>query len=266
MKCYACTNEAEKQCGRCGRPYCEDHGEAFCGECLKPASALPSFSLYRGSLLALLIGTALAVWLIVRPPGESNESSPGVALPGALLGQESPTPVPSPMPTGAPAAPGATATPAEVQQYTVQAGDTLYGIAEANLPPGEDLADFMARIAELNDLGNPDEAVLRPGQVLRLSAPAPPLPSASPGQATPSPVTTGTPAARATPAPPATAAPTEVQAHIVQAGETLYGIAEAYLPPGENLGDFVARVAQYNGLGNPDEVILQPGQVIRLPP
>ena len=173
MKCYACTTETESQCGRCGRPYCEAHGEAFCGECLKPASALPSFSLYRGSLLALLVGTALAVWLIVRPPGESNESSPSLTLPGALVEQESPTPMPSPVPTVAPAArttptPEATATPTEVQAYIVQEGDTLYGIAEVYLPPGEDLGDFVARIAEFNELGDPEEAILLPGQVVRI--------------------------------------------------------------------------------------------------
>jgi nucleoid-associated protein YgaU len=169
--------------------------------------------------------------------------------------------VSSPIPTGAPDArptPRATATPAEVQEYTVQEGDTLYGIAEVYLPPGEELADFIARIAELNELGDPDEAMLRPGQVLRLSPPAPALPGASPEQATPAPEPTGTPMPEAT--------ATEVRAHIVQEGETLYGIAEIYLPPGENLGDFVARIAQFNELGEPEDVLLQPGQVVRIPP
>lgn len=173
MKCYACAKEAEKQCPRCGRPYCEEHGDAFCGECLKPASALPSFTLYRGSLLALLVGTALAVWLIVRPPGETDDSSPGAALPGALLEEESPTAVASPVVTGTPAAattptPAVTPTPAGLETYTVQEGDTLYGIATVYLPPDESLADFVARIAQLNELGDPDEVILQPGQIIRI--------------------------------------------------------------------------------------------------
>ena len=81
MNCYACANEATSQCKRCGRFYCDAHGDALCAECLKPASALPSFTLYRGSLLALLVGTAFALWLLVRPPGGSEESSPAVVLP-----------------------------------------------------------------------------------------------------------------------------------------------------------------------------------------
>src|SRR3990172_4538659 len=72
MECYACANQATRQCRRCARIYCELHGGDLCAECLSPASALPSFNLYRGSLLALLIATAVALWLIVRPPGSGD--------------------------------------------------------------------------------------------------------------------------------------------------------------------------------------------------
>ncbi len=67
MNCYACANEATSQCHRCGRLYCDEHGDALCAECLKPSSALPSYTLYRGSLLALLVGSAFAIWLAGRP-------------------------------------------------------------------------------------------------------------------------------------------------------------------------------------------------------
>ncbi|HEX5368981.1 MAG TPA: hypothetical protein VFY10_06150, partial [Dehalococcoidia bacterium] len=56
MTCFACEREPTQQCPRCGRPYCNEHGEDVCDACLEPASGLPSFTLYRGSLLALLIG------------------------------------------------------------------------------------------------------------------------------------------------------------------------------------------------------------------
>ena len=75
MTCFACEQEPTQQCPRCGRPYCDDHGEDVCDACLEPSSGLPSFTLYRGSLLALLIGTALAVWLILQPPGETASSA-----------------------------------------------------------------------------------------------------------------------------------------------------------------------------------------------
>jgi len=78
MTCFACEREPTRQCPRCGRPYCDEHGEDVCDACLNPGSGVPSFTLYRGSLLALLIGTAVAVWLIVQPSG--GETSANQAL------------------------------------------------------------------------------------------------------------------------------------------------------------------------------------------
>lgn len=169
MNCYACANEATSQCKRCGRPYCDAHGDALCAECLKPASALPSYTLYRGSLLALLVGTAFALWLLVRPPGDSGESSPAAVMPGEERPAATATaPAPSSTP-GLPATPTppATATPT-TREYVVQDGDTLYGIAESLKPPDVNLADFVQEIAQLNNLGDPDSAVLRPGQTLTI--------------------------------------------------------------------------------------------------
>src|SRR3990172_10866643 len=121
MNCYACANEATSQCKRCGRPYCDAHGDALCAECLKPASALPSYTLYRGSLLALLVGTAFALWLLVRPPGDSGESPMTVVLPQqeeqaatATIPAATSTPGPPVTPTAA-----ATATPSP-RQYVGQ--------------------------------------------------------------------------------------------------------------------------------------------------
>jgi len=169
MNCYACANEATSQCKRCGRPYCDAHGDALCAECLKPASALPSYTLYRGSLLALLVGTAFALWLLVRPPGDSGESPMTVVLPQqeeqaatATIAAATSTPGPPVTPTAA-----ATATPS-TRQYVVQEGDSLYDIAENLKPPGTNLADFVEQIARLNNLGDPDSAVLRPGQTLNI--------------------------------------------------------------------------------------------------
>src|SRR5262245_28771155 len=83
MNCYSCEQPATNACKRCAKTYCEDHGNAtYCADCLRPASALPSFNLYRGALLVMLVGTAVAVFLLVRPPG-STSSSPPVEVAGA---------------------------------------------------------------------------------------------------------------------------------------------------------------------------------------
>ena len=166
MNCYACANEATSQCKRCGRFYCDAHGDALCAECLKPASALPSFTLYRGSLLALLVGTAFALWLLVRPPGGSEESSPALVLPqreeAATATVVVPTSTPRRLTTPTPAA---TPTPS-TREYVVQEGDSLYSIAESLKPPEVDLMDFVEEIARLNELGDPDSVVLSVGQTL----------------------------------------------------------------------------------------------------
>jgi LysM repeat protein len=112
------------------------------------------------------VGTAFALWLLVRPPGGSEESSPAV-LPQlekatATATVEGPTSTPS-----QPTTPTPTVTPTpSTRTYVVQQGDTLYGIAESLKPPARDLVDFVREIAQLNNLGDPDSAVLHPGETL----------------------------------------------------------------------------------------------------
>ena len=158
LTCFACDNEPTRQCSRCGRPYCDEHGEELCDACLEPASGVPSFSLYRGSLLALLIGTALAVWLLVQPTTSEGEIRPVVLTPTSPAVRSNTTPAPqATQPVGAattpapgttatvtivtPTRPAATTTPAAGTTpsagggtYTVAAGDTLTGICAAQRP------------------------------------------------------------------------------------------------------------------------------------
>lgn len=181
MDCFSCANPAINACKRCNRPYCEDHGNAqYCADCLRPASALPSFNLYRGALLAMLVGTALAVILLLRPPVETRGAP-------VLVGQSTPTPAgasgdetvaaQTPRATNTPSTPSptATATVSPFGDYVVQDGDTLYGIAEATIAPGDDIDAYARAIATLNGLDF-DAPVLRPGDHIAL----PPRPTATP--------------------------------------------------------------------------------------
>jgi LysM repeat protein len=187
VNCYTCDNSAENACKRCANPYCAEHGDAqYCANCLQPASALPSFNLYRGSLLALLIGTALAVFLLVRPPGATEGgpvtvggavATPTVeATPGATEAPHE-TPATTPAVTATPA-PERTPTPAPTEtpeppapflEHVVQEGDSLFGIAQQYLPPGDDLGAFVQAIANLNGL-DPD-GPLSVGQTILLPNP-----------------------------------------------------------------------------------------------
>jgi len=200
MTCYACDNEPTQQCPRCGRPYCDEHGEDFCGVCLEPASGVPSFNLYRGSLLALVIGAVVALWLIIQPTnGESSSGSklvvvnatpspaaartltpvrtttaPGTATsatPGAALATVAP--VTSPVGTsfagtqtpraGTPGA-GTPSPSAGGGTYTVVSGDTLSSICSIQ-KPSQASADCVAAIKSANGLSSDSINI---GQTLKL--------------------------------------------------------------------------------------------------
>lgn len=193
MTCFACEQEPTQQCPRCGRPYCDDHGEDVCDACLEPASGLPSFTLYRGSLIALLIATALAIFLILQPPGNDTNAAFGPTLvtpqPTATTAQVGVTtpppngtqqpqgtqPVQGTRPAGTPA-PGATATrPAGTATpgagggsgtYTVVSGDTLTGICEKVKPASMSNPDCVSQIMSLNGLSA--NSIISPGDVLRV--------------------------------------------------------------------------------------------------
>jgi hypothetical protein len=180
MECYACENEATRQCRRCARVYCELHGGDLCGECLNPVSTLPSFNLYRGSLLALLIATAVALWLLVRPPGSGDGEAVVIsdATPTAIETQartptqdgetpEARTATPAASTTPGTPGPNATPTVSGPETYTVVDGDTLLGIAERFAPAGVAPLAYAQQIADASGLASIDTPI-NPGQTLVL--------------------------------------------------------------------------------------------------
>ena len=200
MNCYSCDAAAVNVCKRCSRPYCDDHGNAlYCSDCLKPESALPSFNLYRGALLLMLVGTALAVVLIIRPPGETKGAAPVIAgkvtptatisggtavpsiaaqtpgptgTPGTATASGDTTTTPAADQTATPGTPQPVATPTVAYRtYTVQEGDSVASIAEQLVSPGDNLSAFENAIMNLNNLQGPDP-ILHTGQQLLI----PPLP------------------------------------------------------------------------------------------
>src|SRR3990170_972857 len=155
MTCFACEREPTQQCPRCGRPFCEDHGEELCDACLEPAGGVPSFTLYRGSLLALLIGTALAVWLLIQPPGSEGESGsqPAVITATSTAGRQTPAATQAPNQTTTPAG----TPPAGTSEYTVASGDTLSAICERLKPASMTVPDCVERVVALNQLASADD-------------------------------------------------------------------------------------------------------------
>src|SRR5688572_17014850 len=192
MTCFACEQEPTQQCPRCGRPYCDDHGEDVCDACLEPASALPSFTLYRGSLIALLIATGLAIFLILQPPGDDTNAAFGPTLvtpqPTATVAVAVPTPgpggTPGPQttqqpqgtqPAGTPGAtptatrPAGTTTPGAgggSGTVTVASGDTLSSICDRVKPASMSNPDCVNFIVTQNSLANANDISV--GETLRV--------------------------------------------------------------------------------------------------
>lgn len=188
MNCYACDNEATRDCPRCGKPYCEEHGGDLCAACQDPATAVPSGAIFRGSLVALLVASILALWLLIQPPGLPGDESgavvaPATATPAVLATAAPPSPTPTPTPAETPtpeASPGAEETPAETAtatpeptpeetpsptpepppftEYEVQPGDTLSSIANS-------YGTTIDRLVEINGLASQD-VIINVGQTL----------------------------------------------------------------------------------------------------
>ncbi|HXH20551.1 MAG TPA: LysM peptidoglycan-binding domain-containing protein [Dehalococcoidia bacterium] len=189
LTCYACEREPAAQCPRCGRPYCEEHGEDFCNVCLDPSSGVPSVNLYRGSLLALVVGAGLAIWLILQPGGDNAVSAlrpleatrtpapagalttppPGSGTQAAATPQVTAAPgTPRPTtPAGAASPTPATSPGANAGVYVVQSGDTLSAICETRIrrPAGMSVPDCVDQIKSLNGLTSD---VISIGQQLRV--------------------------------------------------------------------------------------------------
>jgi LysM repeat protein len=197
MSCYACGRDAIHRCPRCAKPFCDQHGGELCAACQDPSSAIPSGALFRGALLVLLVASVLALWLLIRPPGTSDDES------GAQAGQPSVTRTPTALattarpsvtPTGTPqgtatgtpgvsatpgGTPGATSTPvpsptpepSPFEEYTVQQGDSLSSIAQQFGTSADELA-------RINGITDPN--TLDVGQKLQVPRPASPSPTPGP--------------------------------------------------------------------------------------
>ena len=151
----------------------------LCERCQDPALALPSYRVFRGSLIALLAGTAFAVWLLVRPTAITDADAPvpfTSVLPTATATAEPAdieptvdTSTPTPTPTPA-VIPESTPTPEpespSVQVHTVAAGDTLLAIASQYLPAGKVLSDYTDELAAFN--GITDQSAIVIGQEIQI--------------------------------------------------------------------------------------------------
>ncbi len=150
--------------------------------------------------------------------------------------------------------PGTTPTSPSTGQYTVQRGDTLWGIAQRLLGDGARYRELV----RLNGLKDPSQIVS--GQVLRLPG------GLSSGSGGPTATGTGktapkapsaTPTTSATPSSPPPSA--KKSTWTVKVGDTLWDIAEKSLGSGGRYPE----IARLNRIANPS--VLRVGQILQLP-
>jgi LysM repeat protein len=137
--------------------------------------------------------------------------------------------------TGATATQGGNST--EGSSYTIQAGDTMLGIAAKHGIRANNQEDWMAAVVKLNDLDGPDSVTT--GDTLTL-----------PGSSTAS-------------SAEANAATVPSSEYIVKSGDTLWDIAASLNVPLPRRSGWIADVVSLNYLDGSDELTL--GQVLKLP-
>lgn len=140
--CHYCNRPAEDECPVCGRFFCAEHGDDVCVRCMSPEAAIPSATVFRGSLLILVVASLVALFLWIDPP---REPTIGGAVVSTVTASNAPgtgptaTPTPSVVSgvagtstTTAAAATASASSTAAANTYTVVDGDTLFTIAQTH--------------------------------------------------------------------------------------------------------------------------------------
>ncbi len=194
MLCPLCNNIATVECSMCEKMFCNSCCDVLCKNCATPDIKDDEIMVYKGSLFLLLVASVFFTWFIFDNQNlleNSNELQQNIIVQATNeVTQEAKdvieinTPVTIAIPVAQKDDPiksdeednnkienepkPAEPKPAEPKYeiYTVKEGDSLYAIAMEYIVLGQDIDEYLQKVANLNEINNPNDIQI--GQKIRI--------------------------------------------------------------------------------------------------
>ena len=194
MLCPLCKNIATVECSICEKMFCNICCDVICKNCSTPDIKDDEIMVYKGSLFLLLVASLFFTWfifdnqnllndsieiqqnVIVEETNEINKESKDVIKINTPVTIE----IPVPQKNEPKEVVNANVEKAEekieaekpepqkpkYEIYTVKEGDSLYAIAMEYVILGQDIDEYLEKVANLNNIKNPNDIQI--GQKIRI--------------------------------------------------------------------------------------------------
>ena len=183
MLCPLCNNVASIECSLCGKLFCNNCCDVLCKNCSKPEIKDDEVFIYKGSLVLLLIASVFFTWFIFdnqKLLNDHNKIEQNIIIDSTneikkdsskVITLPPPVTVSIPIPSLEENNKSSKEEEAEKKEpkyqiYTVEEGDSLYAIAMQYIVLGEDIDEYLTKVAELNNIINPNDIQI--GQKIRI--------------------------------------------------------------------------------------------------
>ena len=193
MPCPLCNNIATVECSICQKMFCNTCCDVLCKNCAAPDIKDDEIMVYKGSLLLLLFASIFFTWFIFDNQNllnNSDELQQSIIIESTnAINKETKdvieinTPVTIAIPVPEKNEPKETSSTDETAKeepkaeepkaeepkyviYTVKEGDSLYAIAMEYVVLGQDIDEYLEKVADLNAINNPNDIQI--GQKIRI--------------------------------------------------------------------------------------------------
>ena len=189
MLCPLCNNIATVECSICQKIFCNTCCDVLCKNCAAPDIKDDEILVYKGSLFLLLFASIFFTWFIFDNQNllsNSNELQQSIIVESTndinketkdVIAINTPVTIAIPVPeknepkVEEPKVEEPKVEEAKVEEpkyviYTVKEGDSLYAIAMEYVVLGQDIDEYLKKVADLNDINNPNDIQI--GQKIRI--------------------------------------------------------------------------------------------------